>query len=101
MLKINYEKLLEDLGLTKTLKTILIDKANMKEKDADNFIKASINKHSYNIDNAISNINDFYHAQKNESMKDNNMNDIDQKLDEMINQVKNDYKKFEKENEIK
>jgi hypothetical protein len=43
----------------------------------------------------------FFTEQQNQQLRDPEMNDIDKKLDEMIVNIQNNYKQFEKENEIK
>jgi hypothetical protein len=102
MLTIDYEKLLKDIGLYDSFKKVLKEKGNLNEEKADMFLKASISKHSSTMQSTLNGFENFYHEKRNDIVGDKEHSDnIDRKLDEMINQIQNNYKQFEKENEIK
>jgi hypothetical protein len=101
MLKINYEKMLSDFGLIDAFKKVLKEQTKLTDQEINGFIKSSIDKHSNNINVAMKGINDVYVNKKDSETRDNEFKNIDQQLDEIINQAQNNYKQFEKENEIK
>jgi len=102
MIKIDYEKLLVDIGVYDVLKKTLKEQGNMSEKDADDYIKRSINNHGGKMNNTLGEFDKFYMTQKANTNKDENSVDIDKKLDEMITKIQNNYKLHEKKDkEIK
>ncbi len=93
--------MLKDMGLFETFKKVLIENAKLSVKDSELLLKASINNHSNKINNVLDGFDRFFTEQQNQQLRDPEMNDIDKKLDEMIVNIQNNYKQFEKENEIK
>jgi len=102
MIKIDYEKLLIDIGVYDALKKSLKEHGGMSDKDADNYIKRSIQNHGGKMNNTLGDFNQFYMSQKANKNKDEDSIEIDKKLDEMILNIQNNYKIFEKKDkEIK
>jgi len=101
MIKIDYEKMLKDMGLFETFKKALIENAKLSEKDSELLLKSSINNHANKMNNVLGGFETFFNEQKSKNLNDPEMNDIDKKLDDMIVNIQNNYKQFEKENEIK
>jgi len=101
MIQINFEKILEDIGLTKILKENLKKNTSLKDDQIDNFIKERINQHGGKMNGTLSSFGDYLSKKSKEDLSDPEMKNIDAELDKMIKEVQNNYKIFEKKNEIK
>lgn len=101
MIQINFEKILEDIGLTKVLKEALKENTDLKEEEINNFLQERIIKHGNKMNDTLSLVTNHISEKANEKNKDPNMKNIDEELDKMIKGIHNNYKIFEKKNEIK
>jgi uncharacterized protein YggL (DUF469 family) len=101
MIQINFEKILEDIGLTKVLKDAIKEHTKLNDKQIDNFIKERINQHGQKMNGTLSSFEKYVEKKKKENLTDPEMKNIDEELDKMIKETQNNYKIFEKKNEIK
>ena len=101
MIQINFEKILEDIGLTKVLKDALKEHTKLNDKQIEGFIKERINQHGQKMNGTLSSLANNIGQKMKEDMTDPEMKNIDEELDKMIKETQNNYKIFEKKNEIK
>lgn len=101
MIQINFEKILEDIGLTKVLKEALKKHTKLNDKQIENFLKERIDNHGKKMNGTLSTFTNQISQKINEDLKDDNMKNLDDELDKMIKETQNNYKIFEKKNELK
>lgn len=101
MIQINFEKILEDIGLTKVLKEALKEHTKLNDKQIENFLKERINSHGQKMNGTLTSFENYVEKKNKEKLTDPEMKNIDEELDKMIKETQNNYKIFEKKNEIK
>lgn len=101
MIQINFEKILEDIGLTKILKESLKKHTELNDEQIQSFLRDRINQHGGKMNGTLTSFGEFISQKKKEDLLDPEMKNLDSQLDEMIRNVQNNYKIFEKKNEIK
>jgi hypothetical protein len=101
MIQINFEKILEDLGLVKILRESLKKHTKLNDGQIEQFIKDRINQHGQKMNGTLTSFESYFEKKQKEDLLDPEMKNIDEELDKMIKETKNNYKIFEKKNEIK
>lgn len=92
MFQIDFLSFFNDSKLKETLHNVLKEKSNLNNHDIEKFIENRIKYHGDKMTQQMQNYVKSYSASEQDI---NQKNEIDQKLDEMINSIKLENKKFE------
>lgn len=97
MIKIDFNKLFNDLGIFDALKKGLKENTKMSEDEINKFISSSVNKHGSKMNGVLEGFDNYFMSKKEEKFTDEEMKNVDKELDEMISKIQNNYKQAEKE----